>query len=69
VPEVKFVFAVNNSTKKRLAELREEMAQLRDEDRKYWEGIGRNHPAAIVKHENRITRMKEILEEIAKLGR
>jgi len=52
---------------KRLAELKEEMARLRDEDRKYWDSRGRYHPAAIVAHEDRMARMKEILEEIAKL--
>ena len=67
-PEGKLGF-VNNLTSKRLAELKEEMAQLRDEDRKYWDSRGRYHPAAIVAHEDRMDRMKEILEEIAKLKR
>jgi len=60
---------VNGLTSKRLAELKEEMGRLRDEDRKYWETRGRYHPAAIVAHEDRMARMKEILEEIAKLKR
>ena len=45
------------------------MARLRDEDLKYWKGPCRYHPAAILEHENRMTRMKQILEEIAKLRR
>ena len=45
------------------------MAQLRDEDLKCRKSAVRNHPASIVSHENRMTRMKEILEEIAKLKR
>jgi len=61
--------SVNGLTSKRLAELKEEMGRLRDEDRKYWETRGRYHPAAIVAHEDRMARMKEILEEIAKLKR
>ena len=67
MPEVKSVCAVIDSTSKRLAELKEEMAKLRDEDRKYWEAIGRYHPAAVVQHQNRITRMQQVLEQIAKL--
>ena len=59
--------SVNGLTSKRLAELKDEMVRLRDEDRKYWDSRGRYHPAAIVAHEDRMARMKEILEEIAKL--
>ena len=53
--------------RKRLAERKNEMADLRDEDLKYRKSPNRYHPAIALQHEQRVIRMKQIVEEIAKL--
>jgi len=53
----------------RLAELKKEIEQIYQEDREYKTKGRRRSAQDVVAHDNRMTRMRQILEEIAKLSR
>lgn len=55
------------SIRKRMAELQEEMNQLFVADRIYKRKGKRRATRDIVDHENRVLRMRRVLDEIAKL--
>jgi hypothetical protein len=57
------------SIRDRLAELKSEIEQICREDRVYKKKGRFRAPEDFVAHDNRMTRMRQILEEIAKLSR
>jgi hypothetical protein len=52
--------------KERIAKLRDEIAQISEENRVYLKR-GRNMPGAIADHERRLQRLQEILDELVSL--
>jgi hypothetical protein len=57
------------SIRERLAELKREIEQIYQEDQKYKKKGRRRSAHDIVAHDQRMVRMRQILEEIAKLAR
>jgi hypothetical protein len=52
--------------KDRIAKLREEIAQISEENRQYMQG-GKKMPGSVGDHERRLQRLQEILDELVSL--
>jgi len=58
---------MQNPLKERIAKLRDEIAQISEANRLYFQGSKKKIPGAVGGHERRLQRLQEILDELMAL--